>query len=180
MTLHERLHHHHDHPHAHGAGAKDPVCGMTVDLATAKHQAAFQGESFFFCCGGCREKFLADPARYIGEQPAPPPAPAGTIYVCPMHPEIRQVGPGSCSICGMALEPETPTDEPQPNAELADMSRRFWIGLAVAVPVVALAMEQHALGAHALAPQLANGAQLMLATPVVLWAGRPFFERAWA
>ena len=180
MTLHERLHHHHDHPHAHGAGAKDPVCGMTVDLATAKHQAAFQGESFFFCCGGCREKFLTDPACYIGERPVPPPAPAGTIYVCPMHPEIRQVGPGSCSICGMALEPETPTDEPRPNAELVDMSRRFWAGLVVAIPVVALAMARPALGAHALAPTLANGVQLVLATPVVLWAGWPFFERAYA
>ena len=93
--------------------AKDPVCGMSVDPASAKHSAEFAGQTYYFCCAGCREKFLAEPQRYLGEAPAEaaPSAPAGTIYTCPMHPEIRQVGPGSCPICGMALEPETPAAE---------------------------------------------------------------------
>src|SRR5208337_3002830 len=109
---------------------KDPVCGMTVDPATAKHKAAYAGQTYFFCSAGCREKFVADPLRYVGANPAPPPqpAPAGAIYTCPMHPEIRQAGPGACPICGMALAPEMATAAEGPNPELVDMTRRFWVG----------------------------------------------------
>jgi Cu+-exporting ATPase len=173
-------------PRGHDAGAmgkaKDPVCGMTVDPATAKHTAEFAGATYYFCCAGCREKFLAEPRRYVAEKPAAPPQtlPAGTIYTCPMHPEIRQAGPGACPICGMALEPEAPSAEAGPNAELLDMTRRFWIGLVLAAPVVALDMGGHLVDRRWLAPQASNWAQLALATPVVLWAGWPFLVRALA
>ena len=110
---------------------------------------------------------------------APADVPAGTIFTCPMHLEIRQVGPGSCPICGMALEPELPTVATGPNAELVDMKRRLWIGLALAVPVFALEMGSHLLGLHWLPQQTSNWVQLALATPVVLWAGWPFFVRGW-
>ena len=106
--------------------------------------------------------------------------PDGTIYTCPMHPEIRQEGPGSCPICGMALEPDIVTAESGPNPELADMTRRFWIGLALTVPLFALDMGNHLAGGHGLIAQnLSNWIQFALATPVVLWAGWPFFERGW-
>src|SRR5262249_13881184 len=155
----DHTHHHaaHAHPaggcnHASGADApkaKDPVCGMTVDPATAKHRAEYAGQTWYFCCAGCRAKFESDPAKYLKPSPAPTaPAPAGTIYTCPMHPEARQVGPGSCPICGMALEPEVATAETGPNPELADMTRRFWIGLVLAIPVVVLDMGAHLFGAH--------------------------------
>src|SRR5271165_2653472 len=109
--------------------ARDPVCGMSVDPATAAHRFDHQGTTYSFCCAGCRDKFAADPARYLGPKPAPArpaparPMPAGTIFTCPMDPEVRQVGPGICPICGMALEPEQPSAEAQPNAELIDMKR---------------------------------------------------------
>jgi P-type Cu+ transporter len=163
--------------------ARDPVCGMTVDTATAKHTAEHAGKPYYFCSGGCRQKFVAEPARYLKAVSAPPPEPApeGTIYTCPMHPQIRQVGPGYCPICGMALEPETVTADSGPNAELIDMTRRFWIGLALTIPVVALDMGGHLANLHMwLGAETANWIELILATPVVLWAGRPFFERAWA
>jgi Cu+-exporting ATPase len=164
--------------------ARDPVCGMAVTVATAKHKAEQGGETYYFCCNGCREKFLGDPARYLkpkAETPPPKPAPAGTIYTCPMHPQIRQVGPGACPICGMALEPETVTADDGPNVELIDMTRRFWIGLALAVPVMALEMGGHFVRLPPwLAGATSNWIQLVLATPVVLWAGWPFFVRAWA
>jgi len=162
--------------------AKDPVCGMTVDPATAKHTAEFAGATYYFCCAGCRDKFLAEPLRYIGEKPAAPPQtpPAGAIYTCPMHPQVRHAGPGACPICGMALEPEAPSAEAGPNAELLDMTRRFWIGLVLAAPVVALDMGGHLLDMSWLALQASNWTQLALATPVVLWAGWPFFVRAHA
>jgi Cu+-exporting ATPase len=161
---------------------KDPVCRMTVDPATAERETDDAGRTYYFCSAGCREKFAADPQRYRGEAPAAPPQalPAGTIYTCPMHPQIRQIGPGACPICGMALEPEASTAERGPNAELLDMTRRFWIALALAAPVVAIEMGGHLAKMHWLAPQASNWAQLALATPVVLWAGWPFFERAWA
>jgi len=177
----------HQHPHASPVGGtatvKDPVCGMTVDPATAQHKAMHAGKSYFFCSAGCRAKFVADPPRYLEPKPAsaPAPAPAGTIYTCPMHPEIRQVGPGSCPLCGMALEPEMPTAEAEPNPELADMTRRFWIALALSVPVVVLGMGLELLGLHhLLSGQTSNWLQLALATPVVLWAGWPFFQRGLA
>ncbi len=152
---------------------KDPVCGMTVNPATAKHRAEHDGRTYHFCGAGCRAKFEADPDKYL--KPDPPPAPIeGATYTCPMHPEIRQEGPGSCPKCGMALEPVTMTAEAPANPELTDMSRRFWIGLVLAVPVFVLEMS------GALAPNISHWIQFALATPVVLWAGWPFFARGWA
>ncbi|MFB6417531.1 MULTISPECIES: heavy metal translocating P-type ATPase [Bradyrhizobium] len=176
--------HAHHHAHDHGAGAAkvlDPVCGMSVDPATSKHRFDHHGETFHFCSAGCRTKFAADPAKYLAEDKAPAPEmPAGTIYTCPMHPEIRQVGPGSCPICGMALEPEVASLETGPNPELADMTRRFWIGGALALPAVVLEMGGHLAGSHNWIDQtLSNWIQLVFATPVVLWAGWPFFVRGW-
>ena len=163
---------------------KDPVCGMSVDAQTAKHRAKAGGATYVFCSSTCREKFVADPARYLKPEasaPPPKPAPAGTIYTCPMHPEIRQLGPGACPICGMTLEPVTATADEHPSAELTDMTWRFWIGLVLAVPVIALEMGGHLTNLHLWLPaEISNWIQLVLATPVVLWAGWPFFERAWA
>src|SRR5919108_851191 len=157
----------------------DPVCGMKVDPHTTPHRYQHQGRTYYFCSAGCRGKFAADPARYLGGKEAAP-VPAGTIYTCPMHPEIRQVGPGACPICGMALEPELVTAESGPNPERIDMTRRFWIGTVLTVPVVVLEMGAHLAGAHAWIGQtLSNWIQLALATPVVLWAGWPFFVRGW-
>ncbi|TPQ33526.1 copper-translocating P-type ATPase [Bradyrhizobium guangdongense] len=173
-------HSHHDHG---GPAAKvlDPVCGMSVDPATSKHRFDHQGATYHFCSAGCRTKFSADPAKYLAKTKAPEPEmPAGTIYTCPMHPQIRQVGPGSCPICGMALEPEVASLETGPNPELADMTRRFWIGGALALPPVVLEMGGHLAGAHNwIDPTLSNWIQLVFATPVVLWAGWPFFVRGW-
>ncbi|UTD28486.1 heavy metal translocating P-type ATPase [Bradyrhizobium sp. WD16] len=164
------------------AKAIDPVCGMSVDPAAAKHRAEHHGETYFFCSAGCRTKFVADPVKYLDKTartPEPPPPP-GAIYTCPMHPEIRQVGPGSCPICGMALEPEVASLEAGPNPELADMTRRFWIGLVLALPAVVLEMGGHIIGPHNwVDPTLSNWIQLAVATPVVLWAGWPFFVRGW-
>jgi Cu+-exporting ATPase len=175
--------HKHDHEkHSHGR-MKDPVCGMNVDPATAKHHFRHEEEDYYFCSAGCHTKFEADPQKYLepADQRAVEPMPEGTIYTCPMHPEVRQEGPGSCPICGMALEPETITLDDAPNPELADMTRRFWFGLALAIPVFFLEMGAHLFNFHALmAGQTSNWVQLVLATPVVLWAGWPFFERGWA
>jgi Cu+-exporting ATPase len=158
----------------------DPVCGMTVDPHKTPHRTEYAGHPYYFCSAGCRSKFVADPARYLGEVEKPEPIPEGTIYTCPMHPEIRQVGPGSCPICGMALEPELVTAETGPNPELVDMTRRFWIGTALGLPLVVLDMGAHLAGAHGWIPQTqSNWVQLALATPVVLWAGWPFFMRGW-
>jgi len=175
-----------DHDHAsHAALAervKDPVCGMSVDPAKTAHHAAFEGQDFHFCCAGCRTKFEADPHRYLHPAPAaePPPALAEATYTCPMHPEIRQIGPGACPICGMALEPAQPGADDGPNLELIDMTRRFWIGLALAAPVVILAMGAHLAGAAMpVSPGVSVWAQFALSTPVVLWAGWPFLARGW-
>jgi Cu+-exporting ATPase len=181
------------HAHSHGGenqagtlGDKvaDPVCGMTVDPATSTHRFDHDSRTFHFCSAGCRQKFTADPARYLttSAEPEAPPA-KGTIYTCPMHPEIRQEGPGSCPICGMALEPVTVSAEAPVNHELADMSRRFWIGLVLALPVIVLEMGGHIpwLGLHRIVPPQASiWIQFVLSTPVVLWAGAPFFQRGWA
>jgi Cu+-exporting ATPase len=165
---------------AHG-GVKDPVCGMTVDPHKTAHRATHAGQPYYFCSAGCRTKFLADPERYLGPAQAAEPLPEGTIYTCPMHPEIRQVGPGSCPICGMALEPLLATADSGPNPELADMSRRFWVGLVLSVPVLLLEMGGHLTGLNHLIPRsISNWLQFALATPVVLWAGWPFFERGYA
>ncbi|MEQ1612425.1 MAG: heavy metal translocating P-type ATPase, partial [Hyphomicrobiaceae bacterium] len=163
--------------------ATDPVCGMKVDTTKDKPTADHIGKTYHFCSNRCRAKFVTDPAKYLApkSEVAAPALPAGTVYICPMDPEIRQVGPGTCPICGMALEPELITAETGPNPELADMTRRFWIGLALTVPVFLLEMGAHI--SHRLMlfePKTSNWIQLLLATPVVLWAGWPFFERGWA
>ncbi|MGH8735555.1 MAG: YHS domain-containing protein, partial [Burkholderiales bacterium] len=119
-------HRHGDHDHAvHDeapAGVIDPVCGMTVDPHKTPHRAEYAGHLYYFCAAGCRTKFVADPVRYLGGVKNPEPVLEGTIFTCPMHPEIRQLGPGACPICGMALEPELVTAETGPNPELADMT----------------------------------------------------------
>jgi P-type Cu+ transporter len=183
------LHQPPDHAACGASGAaivKDPVCGMTVDPQKTAHRASHSGAAYYFCSGRCREKFEHEPARYTAphshgaHQTPAAPAPAGAIFTCPMHPEVRQPGPGNCPICGMALEPEIASADTGPNHELADMQRRFWIGLALAVPVVALDMGAHFANLHALvSPAAAAWIELVLATPVVLWAGWPFFVRGW-
>jgi Cu+-exporting ATPase len=162
-------------------GAIDPVCGMTVDPHAGKPHADYQGHTYYFCCAGCRTKFIADPQKYLSkEEKAAEPVTEGTIYTCPMHPQIRQPEPGACPICGMALEPEIATAEAGPNPELADMTRRFWIGLVLTLPVLSLEMGGHLTDLHMLLGKtLSNWIQFALATPVVLWAGWPFFVRGY-
>ncbi|MGC2197406.1 MAG: HAD-IC family P-type ATPase, partial [Terriglobales bacterium] len=225
------------------AKAKDPVCGMDVDPATAKHRWEHAGKTYYFCCGGCLEKFRSTPDRFLRPQISPglvqlgspqprapqsaPAAPTETkpatardqrIYVCPMCPEVRQVGPGpcpscgmalepesplpiskieytcpmhpeiirsepgSCPICGMALEPRTVTAQEEENPELLDMSRRFWISLALTSPLLIIAMVDMLPSMpiqNALPPEWLPWTELILATPVVLWGGWPFFQRGW-
>jgi Cu+-exporting ATPase len=172
-------HDHSDHDHGPADRVTDPVCGMKVDPLRSHHSAEHQGQSYYFCSEKCRTKFVGDPEAYVEPKPrAGVPVPEGTIYVCPMHPEIRRPEPGNCPICGMALEPDIVVGETAPNAELADMSRRFWIGAALTLPVLVLEMGGHLFGLHEfVSPQTSNLLQLVLATPVVLWAGWPFFER---
>ena len=166
-----------DHPtHRHAAAAViDPVCGMTVDPATSPHRHVHGRRTYYFCSAGCRGKFAADPEKYLhGAAPAAEALPAGTIYTCPMHPEVRQAGPGACPICGMALEPEAGGADD--GGELADMTRRLWISALLTAPIVVLDMGGH----FGLLPHpgiIANGVELALATPVVLWGGWPFFQR---
>src|SRR5262245_44055394 len=156
----------------------DPVCGMTVDPRATPHQHTHRGRPYFFCSAGCRTKFAAEPDKYVDGTAKPKPMPAGTIYTCPMHPEIRQVGPGNCPICGMALEPDVVTADSGPNPELADMTRRFWVALVLTVPIVVLEMGQHLLGLRWVSANTSNWLQFIFATPVVLWAGWPFIVRA--
>ncbi|MGY2902195.1 heavy metal translocating P-type ATPase [Bradyrhizobium sp. URHC0002] len=174
---------HASHSHSDHAAAtvRDPVCGMSVDPATSKHRFDYRGETFHFCSAGCRTKFAADPVSYLEKDSKPKAAvPEGAIYTCPMHPEIRQVGPGSCPICGMALEPEVASLDAPPNPELADMTRRFWVGFVLALPAVVLEMGGHLVGGHGWIDQtLSNWIQFAFATPVVLWSGWPFFVRGW-
>jgi Cu+-exporting ATPase len=156
---------------------------MTVDPEATPHHHEVGGTTYHFCSAGCGGKFAADPNRYLhakAEAAAPADVPEGAIWTCPMHPEIRQVGPGSCPICGMALEPEMPTLDEGPNPELVDMSRRFWVSAALSVPLFVLAMGAELLGWHWLPMRTSVWVQLALATPVVLWGGWPFFERGWA
>ncbi|WGF87134.1 heavy metal translocating P-type ATPase [Marinivivus vitaminiproducens] len=164
-----------------GGTATDPVCGMSVDKATAKHRAEHEGRTRYFCSPGCKARFEREPERYADGAPREAePAVEGAVYTCPMHPEIRQDGPGSCPICGMALEPEQVGAKAEPNHELIDFTRRFWIGLALTVPVFALEMGSHLFGLHLLPGPWSAAVQLLLATPVVLYCGAPFFVRGWA
>jgi Cu+-exporting ATPase len=160
----------------------DPVCGMTVDPSSPLRYD-YKGTTYFFCNPGCRTKFSANPEQYLAPSSAPEPMPdPEAIYTCPMHPEIRQKGPGACPICGMALEPAVVTLDEGPNPELVDMTRRFWIAAALGFPVMAFAMAEMvaADAVHgAVNVRVADWIQLALATPVVLWAGWPFFTRAW-
>jgi P-type Cu+ transporter len=233
-----------DEPTAVAETAKDPVCGMTVNAATAKHSREHHGKKFYFCCAHCAEKFQADPQKYLQPKPAaglvtlgapgkpvtrpsaaiaaaparqspelkiayvcpmcpevrqgkPGPCPSCGMalepetpivatrieYTCPMHPEIVRPGPGSCPICGMALEPRTITAHEEQNPELRDMTRRFWISLALTAPLLAIAMADMLPGMplqHALPAGWLPWIELILATPVVLWGGWPFFQRGWA
>src|SRR5579875_1980860 len=164
----------------------DPVCGMEVEPADAAGRVAHQGRDYFFCSEHCVEAFRADPEKYLHgaeaaarvAHPSPMPAAPGAQYTCPMHPEVVQDGPGACPKCGMALEPMLPAAaEEESNPELLDMTRRFWVAAALAVPILALAMVPELLGAQILAPALRQWVQFALATPVVLWAGWPFFVR---
>jgi Cu+-exporting ATPase len=165
---------HGDHVHA-----TDPVCGMSVDPQSTKHRLAYKGQDHFFCSGRCRERFEAEPETFL--QPKPPAAavPAGTIYTCPMHPEVKQIGPGACPICGMALEPEQVSLDDVPDPELIDMTRRFWTALTLTLPVFVIEMGGHLGLMHLLPENWSNWISLALATPVVLWAGAPFFARGW-
>ncbi|WP_442885922.1 heavy metal translocating P-type ATPase [Aeromicrobium sp. Sec7.5] len=168
---------------------KDPVCGMDVDSLTTEHSLEHEGSTYHFCSAHCRAKFEANPGDFLNP-PTVPTAPdaeadgavdGAVEYTCPMHPEIRQPGPGACPICGMALEPVTVTADTGPSPELADMTRRFWIGLVLSVPVLILEMGAHLVPAldDLVSPTASTWIQFVLATPVVLWAGWPFFTRGW-
>ncbi|MER9576715.1 heavy metal translocating P-type ATPase [Mesorhizobium sp. M0189] len=162
--------------------ATDPVCGMSVDRATAKHFLRHEGQGFYFCSAGCKPKFEAEPAKYLGDKPAPQAMPKGTQYTCPMHPEIIRDKPGSCPICGMALEPMgVPTGDEGPNPELVDFTRRFWVSAVLSVPLLVIAMAPMlGLTFQAFIDDRAKvWLELALASPVVLWAAFPFFHRGW-
>jgi Cu+-exporting ATPase len=177
--------HHHTGANKHGHGAHpgsattvlDPVCGMPVDPDQTAYHAEHQGVTRHFCSARCRERFVADPAKYLSGQPdgASAQAPAGTMYICPMHPQVRQEGPGICPICGMALEPEMPGLDDEDNPELRDFSRRFWWTLPATVVVLVLAMFGHYF--PRLPVDTRTWIELVLTIPVVLWAGWPFFVR---
>ncbi|HTC24045.1 MAG TPA: heavy metal translocating P-type ATPase [Gemmatimonadales bacterium] len=162
---------------------RDPVCGMDVEPGHAGGGSAeHQGTAYWFCNPACREKFVADPARYRDARPSSGGTADTRIYTCPMHPEVRQVGPGSCSKCGMALEPlEVTAADEGPSGELVDMTRRFWVGLALTVPVLTLAMSEMAVPAlvERMSSTVRLWAQLVFSAPVVLWGGWPFFVRGW-
>ncbi len=181
-----------DHSHQHHgssdagialeARARDPICGMMVDPAKTAHHASHASSEYYFCSANCRSKFVAEPDKYLQQGvPTQADVPAGAIWTCPMHPEVRQDHPGACPICGMALEPVLATADAGPSAEYLDMTRRFWIGLVLSLPVLALEMGRHLFPGlhHFVGPVASTWIQFSLATPVVLWAGWPFFERGW-
>ena len=176
-------------PVATDAAAIDPVCGMTVQPATAAGSYEYQGKTYHFCATSCLSKFRIDPIHYLTppEQRAPRvmPVPSGGVveYICPMDPEVLETQPGACRICGMALEPKVVSLEDERNPELEDMSRRFWICLGPSLLVMFLAMVDMIPGLSlpdVLTGSARNWAQWLLATPVVLWGGWPFFQRGWA
>ncbi len=213
-------------PPAVGSKYKDPVCGMTVDPVTAKHSRQHAGQTYYFCCQGCAEKFQADPQKYLAPRPAPtvvqiaaakppgarsnyvcpmcpevqqskpgpcprcgmalepemPTASTRVEYTCPMHPQVVRPGAGTCPICGMALEPRTVTAQEEENPELQDMTRRFWVGVALTTPLLAIAMAAMLPGmpVQRVFSGWLSWIELVLASPVVLWGGWPFFQRGWA
>ncbi len=158
----------------------DPVCGMTVDPANTAHHARHGEVDYHFCSAGCLAKFTADPVKYLSAAPRTEPAAmAGAMWTCPMHPEIRREGPGTCPICGMALEPEEPSLDDAPNPELIDFTRRFWVSAVLAVPLLIVTMGSELLGLHLVSANVSPWLQLALTAPIVLWAGWPFFVRGW-
>src|SRR5262245_21598254 len=177
----------HHHPrHGHGAshahaGTTDPVCGMTVDPNAAAGVHEHHGVKYYFCSKHCLTAFTADPAKYLRPSPAPAPAAAkGAQYTCPMHPEIVRDGPGSCPKCGMALVPIAGTGEAD-DSELRDLTRRFWVGVALSIPLVVLAMAPM-MGVHepfGLAPRVRGWVEFALGTPVALWVGWPLLHKFW-
>ena len=177
-------HDHHQSAHSHGnSGGKvtDPVCGMQVDPATTKHRKEVDGVTWYFCSERCANKFVADPQAYLKPEASPPaPTASGTIWTCPMHAQILQDGPGTCPICGMALEPLQPSLTEGPNPELIDMTRRFWICAALSIPLLALTMGVELTGWHPLPMAISIWVQFAIATPVVVWGAFPFFQRGWA
>ena len=189
------MEHHHMGHSSHGqAGEKrvlgiDPVCGMKMFEKPNVPRRDYTGKTYYFCNPGCAAKFEADPERFLkvpGGEPMHPPAPVPAAggedvrYTCPMHPEVRRKGPGDCPKCGMALEPVEPTVTEAPNPELGDMARRFWVSVALTVPLLLIAMGGMVPSLqHALSGRWVAWVQLGLATPVVLWGGWPFFVRGW-
>jgi len=179
---------HHAHPasgccsgHTQTEGqVKDPVCGMTVDPAATPHHAEHDGQDYHFCSTGCRAKFVAGPESYLGGARPESEAAPGTIWTCPMHPQIRRDGPGTCPICGMALEPEEPSLDAAPNPELVDFTRRLWVSGVLTLPLLAISMGAEMLGIRLVDPNWSPWVQLLLTAPIVLWGGLPFFERGWA
>lgn len=158
---------------------KDPVCGMRVDPHATPHRAAHAGHAYYFCSARCRETFAAAPERYLGAGGEAPPVPAGSVYTCPMHPEVRQIGPGDCPKCGMALEPVLPTAED--DGELGRARRRFFVAALFALPLLIVAMGPHLTGAHfdAGTSTLLRWAELLLSAPLVCWLGGAYYRRGW-
>jgi Cu+-exporting ATPase len=177
--------HQHEHAAVAPADMRDPVCGMAISPDDAVGHVDHKGHTYYFCSESCLEQFRADPGRFVDserKQPAPIVDP-DVEYTCPMHPQIRQNGPGTCPICGMALEPVAITLEEQPNEELEDMTRRFWWSLALTAPILVFMVDEFLPGQpfhHLLASGTVNLIELALATPIVLWGGWPFFQRGWA
>jgi Cu+-exporting ATPase len=181
----ENNHHEHGHDHSHHEHSsdenslKDPVCGMTV-TSQSKHSYSLKNIAYYFCSNGCKEKFIGAPSKYLDgglKDSGSPASVAGTIYTCPMHPQIRQNQPGNCPICGMSLEPLLPELEEEENPELVDFQRRFWWTLPLTTVVTVLAMFGHKL--NLLESQTQTWVELFLSLPIVLWAGWPFFHRGW-
>jgi len=170
----------HSHSHQAHAAIIDPVCGMMIDPAKPAHHVEHDGHKYHFCSAGCRTKFIADPEAYLGGKPTVEhEATSGAIWTCPMHSQVRQEGPGTCPLCGMALEPEKPSLDEAPNAELVDFTRRLWMAAVLAIPLLVVSMFAEMLGLHLVSPAASPWVQLVLTAPIVLWAGRPFFERGW-
>lgn len=163
----------------------DPVCRMKVDPRTSKRRFTYKGDEYFFCSDRCKARFETEPETFLAPKHDHSAhahndhASSGATYTCPMHPEVRQIGPGSCPKCGMALEPETVSLHDKPDPELIDMTRRFWVSLVLTLPVFVLDMTAHLGGVHLLPTQTMNWISFALATPVVLWGGWPFFVRGW-